>query len=92
MPVVRLHGYAYGQSAPIELKIGFYIYNSAYTNMGAVSMGAWRPEIRLFKYTGSDSVDYVAVGLVGSCYYGGFQVDVQAAALGTLDTHILTTG
>lgn len=40
MPIVRLHGYAYGQNAPIELKIGFYIYNNAYTNMGAVSMGA----------------------------------------------------
>lgn len=92
MPIVRLHGYAYGQNAPIELKIGFYIYNSAYTNMGAVSMGAWRPEIRLFKYTASDSVDYVAIGFIGTCYYGGFQVDVQAAALGTLDSNILTTG
>ena len=91
MPIVRLHGYAYGQNAPIELKIGFYIYNSKFVNLGAVSMGAWRPEIRLFKYTASDSVDYVAVGFIGDCYYGGFQVDVQAAALGTLDSNILTT-
>ena len=92
MPIVRLHGYAYGQNAPIELKIGFYIYNSNYTNYGAVSMGAWRPEIRLFKYTHTDGVDYVAIGFIGTCYYGGFQVDVQAAALGTLDSNILTTG
>ena len=91
MPIVRLHGYAYGQNAPIELKIGFYIYNSKFVNLGAVSMGAWRPEIRLFKYTASDSGDYVAVGFIGDCYYGGFQVDVQAAALGTLDSNILTT-
>ena len=91
MPVIRIYGYAYGLAAPIELKIGFYIYGGNMGWCGAVSMGAWRPEIYLFKET-IDSVDYVAVGLKGSCYFLGFDVDVQFPTSTYNTTYISTTG
>lgn len=76
MPVVHLTGYAYGLYAPIEFKIGFYIYNDHIGWCGVTNMGAWQPDVYLFKYT-RDSVNYVAVGLAGSCYYLQLQADVQ---------------
>ena len=91
MPVVRIYGYAYGAQSPIELKIGFYIYGGALGWSGVVSMGAWRPAVYLFFYTeGADT--FVAIGLVGSLYYLGFQVDVQLANIGSIDGSVLTTG
>lgn len=91
MPVVRIYGYAYGLQSPIELKIGFYIYGGNLGWAGVVSMGAWRPQIYLFKYT-SDETEYVAIGLKGSCYFLGFQVDVQAPCIGTLGNTVGITG
>jgi hypothetical protein len=76
MPVIHITGYAYGLTSPVEFKIGFYIYNGQIGWSGACNMGAWEPELRLFKYT-RDSVDYVAVGFVGSCYFLQLQADVQ---------------
>jgi len=85
MPVVRIYGYAYGLQSPIELKIGFYIYNDNIGWHGVVCQGAWAPEVYLWRYT-RDSVDYVAIGLNGSCYFCGFQVDVQIGASGSFNT------
>lgn len=92
MPVVRIYGYAYGLTSPIELKIGFYIYGGNLGWAGVVSMGAWKPQVYLFKYN-FDGVDYVAIGLSGSCYFLAFQVDVQSVNFtGNIDSSILTTG
>ena len=81
MPVIRIYGYAYGANNIIELKIAFYIFNGNYNTYTVSSTGSWQPEVYLFKYT-DNSVDYVAIGLKGSCYYNGFQVDAQLPGLG----------
>lgn len=76
MPVLHFTGYAYGLQSPVEFKVGFYIYSDRIGYCGATNMGAWKPEIRLFRET-RDSVDYVAVALIGSCYYLGLSVGIQ---------------
>ena len=88
MPVVRIYGYAYGMQSPIELKIGFYIFDGILGWSGAISMGSWRPEIYLYKYN-SGGIDYVAIGLNGSVYYLGFQVDVQLANNGSFGNTVM---
>ena len=90
MPVVRVYGYAYGLQSPIELKIGFYIFNNELGWCGCINQGAWQPDVYLWKYT-KDEVDYVAIGLKGSCYFCGFQVDIQIGASGSFET-VLTEG
>lgn len=77
MPILHLTGFAYGLQSPVELKIGFYIYTNKIGWCGVTNMGAWKPEVFLFKYSNSDGVDCVAVGLKGSCYYLQLSVDVQ---------------
>ena len=90
MPVIRIYGYAYGKQSPIELQLGFYIYNSNLGYCGVVSMGAWRPSVYLFKYIDeADSTEYVAVGLKGSCYYLGFQVDISVATMGSFTSGVI---
>lgn len=76
MPVVHVTGYAYGLHMPVEFKIGFYIYGNKIGYCGATNMGAWNPKVYLFKYTRS-SVDYVAIGFAGSCYFLQLSVDLQ---------------
>lgn len=76
MPVIDIHGYAYGLTSPIQLQIGFYIYNSQIGWTGSVCMGAWAPEIYLYKYI-REGVESVAIGLKGSCYFLGFAIDIQ---------------
>lgn len=83
MPVIRVYGYAYGLQSVIELRIGFYIYNNALGWCGVTSTGSWKPIVHLFSYT-ENGTKYVAVGLKGECYFCGFQVDVQAGALGII--------
>lgn len=77
MPVIHLQGYAYGQQAPIELKIGYYVYGGAHGWCGAVSLGAWRPTIKLFSYIGEDLNKYTGIALIGAIYYPQFSVSVQ---------------
>lgn len=91
MPVIRIYGYAYGLKSPIELKLSWYIYGGNMGWCGAVSMGAWRPEIYIFKET-VDGVDYIAIGLKGSCYYLGFDVDAQFPTNNYVTRYISTTG
>jgi hypothetical protein len=76
MPVLHLTGYAYGLQSPVEFKVGFYIFNNNIGWCGATNMGAWRPNIYLFKDT-RDGVDYVALGLAGECYYLMLEVNLQ---------------
>ena len=76
MPVIHVTGYAYGLSSPVEFKIGFYIYGNKIGWSGVTNMGAWNPTVYLFKYTRS-SVEYVAVGFAGSCYFLQLSVDLQ---------------
>lgn len=76
MPVIHITGYAYGLSSPVEFKIGFYIYSNKIGWSGVTNMGAWNPNVYLFKYTRS-SVEYVAVGFSGSCYFLQLSVDLQ---------------
>lgn len=76
MPVVHVTGYAYGLQSPVEFKIGFYIYGDKIGYCGVTNMGAWNPDVYLFKYTRS-SIDYVAVGFAGSCYFLQLSVDLQ---------------
>ncbi len=75
MPIIHLHGYAYGQQAPIELKIGYYVYNNAHGYCGAVSLGAWKPTIKLFSYL-DNGTKYTAVALIGSIYFPRFSVNL----------------
>lgn len=91
MPVIRIYGYAYGLNSPIELRAGFYIYNDIFGWAGVSCTGAWKPEVYLFKYT-ENSVDYVALGLKGSCYFCGFQVDAQIGALGSFGNNFQIDG
>lgn len=76
MPVLHLTGYAYGLQSPVEFKVGFYIYDNKIGWCGATNMGAWRPDIYLFKET-RNGVDYVALGLAGACYYLMLEVNLQ---------------
>lgn len=76
MPVVHITGYAYGLSSPVEFKIGFYIYGGKIGWCGVTNMGSWNPTVYLFKYT-KQSVEYVAIGLSGSCYFLQLSADVQ---------------
>lgn len=76
MPIVHITGYAYGLNSPVEFKIGFYIYQDKIGWCGVTNMGAWQPQVYLFKHT-KDSVDYVAVGLAGSCYFLQLCADIQ---------------
>lgn len=91
MPLIRIYGYAYGLNSPIELRVGFYIYNDTLGWAGASSTGAWKPEVYLFKYTEND-IGYVAIGLKGSCYFCGFQVDAQIGALGSFSNNFRIDG
>lgn len=78
MPVIHLYGYAYGEQSPIEFKVGFYIYEDKIGWCGVTNMGAWNPDIFLFKYTDSEnSVDYVALGLRKVVYFPQFEIDLQ---------------
>lgn len=76
MPVIHITGYAYGLHSPIEFKIGFYIYADKIGYCGVTNMGAWQPNVFLFKDTHDDH-DYVGVGLAGSCYFLQLQADLQ---------------
>ena len=79
MPVIHITGYAYGLQSPVEFKIGFYLYGDPTCKIGwcgVTNMGAWAPEVYLFKYT-RDNVEYVAVGFKGSCYFLQLQADLQ---------------
>ena len=76
MPIVHITGYAYGLQSPVEFKIGFYIYQNKIGYCGVTNMGSWAPNVYLFKYT-RDELEYVAVGLAGSCYYLQLSADIQ---------------
>lgn len=76
MPVIHLTGYAYGLQSPVEFKIGFYIYGDKIGYCGVTNMGAWKPEVFLFRDT-RDDVDYVAVGFKGSCYFLMLEANLQ---------------
>ena len=87
MPVIHITGYAYGLSSPVEFKIGFYIYADKIGWCGITNMGAWQPNVFLFKDTHDDH-DYVGVGLAGSCYFLQLQADLQdeMGKFGSTDT------
>ena len=76
MPVIHITGYAFGLASPVEFKIGFYIYAEKIGYCGVTNMGSWAPNVYLFKYT-KDELEYVAVGLAGSCYFLQLSADVQ---------------
>ena len=91
MPVIRIYGYAYGLQSPIELRVGFYIYDNHLGWAGVSCTGAWKPEVYLFSYT-ENSTKYVAVGFKGSCYFCGFQVDAQVGASGEFGPNFTIDG
>lgn len=74
MPLVHLKGYAYGESATIEMTVAFYIYNNKFTNMGVVSSCPWKPTVYLSSYT-ENNTKYVAISFAGSIYYPRFVID-----------------
>lgn len=74
MPLVHLKGYAYGESATIEMTVAFYIYNDKFTNMGVVSSCPWKPSVYLSSYT-ENNTKYVAISFAGSIYYPRFVID-----------------
>ena len=76
MPVIHFTGYAYGLQSPVEFKVGFYIYSDKIGYCGVVNMGSWKPTVYLFRETRNE-VDYVAVGLAGSCYYLMLEANLQ---------------
>ena len=73
MPMIHIVGYAYGAAAPIELKIGYYVYDGAFVNSGVICLGAWNPDVKLFKYTDAGQ-EYVGIGLAKSIYYPRFSI------------------
>ena len=79
MPVIHLYGYAYGQQSPIEFKIGFYIYEDEIGWCGVTNMGAWAPNVLLYRRTDSDEIDYVSIALIyeDGIYYPQFSIDIQ---------------
>lgn len=97
MPVVRIYGYAYEKQSPIELRIGFYIFNygdgkgNVFCCGGVSCTGAWKPNVYLFKYT-EDNIDWVAIGFKGACYFCGFQVDAQIGASGSFGDYFQIDG
>ncbi len=76
MPVIHITGYAYGLYSPVEFKIGFYIYSDRIGYCGVTNMGAWSPDVYLFKRT-VDDTDYVSVGFDGQCYFLQLSLDLQ---------------
>jgi hypothetical protein len=87
MPVIHIQGYAYGLQSPVELKLGYYIYNNLHGYCGVVSMGAWRPTVKLFSYLGTDgTTKYTGIALIGSIYYPQFSVGVQTEMGGNYAT------
>lgn len=76
MPIIHITGYAYGLQSPVEFKIGFYIYGDKIGWCSVTNMGAWQPNVYLFK-DNHDNYDYVGVGLAGSCYFLQLQADLQ---------------
>lgn len=82
MPYIHIHGYAYGLSAPIELKVAFYIYEGNFVQLGAVSLGAWQPTIKLFSYL-DGATNYVALAFTSPIYFCRFSVNYQDIWSGT---------
>lgn len=82
MPVIHLKGYAYGEASPIEITVGFYIYNNALGWCGATSTCPWKPIIYLSSYT-ENSTKYVALSLKKSIYFPRFIVDLTDIWSGT---------
>lgn len=76
MPVIHITGYAYGLYSPVEFKIGFYIFSDKIGYCGVTNMGAWSPDVYLFKRT-VDGADYVSVGFDGQCYFLQLSLDLQ---------------
>ena len=78
MPTVKIDGYAYGQQSPISLELGWYIYANKLGYCGVVSMGAWKPIVKLCSYT-ENGTKYVAIALIGDIYYPQFSVEFYDA-------------
>lgn len=80
MPTIRVKGYHYRKATPFEFNVCFYIYDGGFINQAVSgSIGRWRPEIYLFKYT-EDDQEYVALGLkTDDTYFVGFEVGVHIA-------------
>ena len=74
MPVVYIHGHTARNM--VDLALTFY-YNSGLTWATFTNKGTWAPTIKYFTYTGKDGEDYIGIALIGTSYYGKYQVDLS---------------
>lgn len=95
MPMITIHGYPYGEGAPVDLSIVFYIYGGNFANVGATSSSTFRPRISLCTWTDTDSKQYVGIGLgligtavLSGSYYTHFTVDMYDVMASNTDRNI----
>lgn len=74
MPVVYIHGHTARNM--VDLALTFY-YNSGLTWATFTNKGTWLPTIKYFTYTAKDNKDYIGIALIGTSYYGKYQVDLS---------------
>lgn len=74
MPVVYIHGHTARNM--VDLALIFY-YNSGLTWATFTNKGTWLPTIKYFTYTAKDNKDYIGIALIGTSYYGKYQVDLS---------------
>lgn len=74
MPVVYIHGHT-GRNM-VDLALTFY-YNSGLTWAAFTNKGTWAPTIKYFTYIDEDGEDYIGIALIGTSYYGKYQVDLS---------------
>ena len=74
MPVVYIHGHTARNM--VDLALIFY-YNSGLTWATFTNKGTWLPTIKYFTYTAADNNDYIGIALIGTSYYGKYQVDLS---------------
>ena len=74
MPVVYIHGHTARNM--VDLALTFY-YNSGLTWANFTNKGTWLPTIKYFTYTAKDNKDYIGIALIGTSYYGKYQVDLS---------------
>lgn len=74
MPVVYIHGHTARNM--VDLALTFY-YDSGLTWATFTNKGTWAPTIKYFIYTDKDGEDYIGIALIGTSYYGRYQVDLS---------------
>ncbi|HPR10604.1 MAG TPA: hypothetical protein PLJ04_03420, partial [Candidatus Saccharibacteria bacterium] len=76
MPTINIKGYSFGNSAPIDINLVWYVYNGNFANYKASSSGGVTPTIKLANESG-----LVTITLEYTPYYARFQVNAFAQGM-----------